>query len=112
MVDFRVKSRPGVSGFVDPKRFSLGRLLLKRTTAVYPLFHDCRSLEYDHATRRDRYIDARLGISAHRRPFLCTVNVPNDDNFTASPRAMLSLISSSTSSTKAEDSVRDSPTFR
>jgi hypothetical protein len=64
MVDFRVKSRPGVSGFVDRKRFSLGR-----TTTVYPLFHDCRSFEYDHATRRDRYIDARLGISAHTPAF-------------------------------------------
>src|SRR3982074_1851101 len=47
-------SRPGVSSFVDRKRFSLGRLFLKRTTIVYPLFHDCRSFEYDHATRRDR----------------------------------------------------------
>src|SRR3977135_140068 len=60
----RVMSRPGVSSFVDRKRFSFGRLLLKRTTTVYLLFHDCRSFEYDPATRRDRYIDARRGFSA------------------------------------------------
>ena len=46
-----------------------------------------------------------------RWPFLRTMNEPNDDSFTVSPFSRQSVISFSTSSTKADNSVRDSPTF-
>ena len=36
---------------------------------------------------------------------------PNEDSFTVSPFSRQSVISFSTSSTKADDSVRDRPTF-
>jgi hypothetical protein len=48
-------------------RFALAGL--KRTITIYSLFHDRRSFEYDYATRRDRYMDTRLGISAHALAF-------------------------------------------
>ena len=46
-----------------------------------------------------------------RWPFLRTTNEPNEDSFTVSPRSRQSVISLSTSSTSAADSVRDKPTF-
>src|SRR5262249_37634400 len=52
-----------------------------------------------------------FGFLPIRRPFLRTTNEPKDDSFTVSPRSRQSVISLSTSSTSAEDSVRDSPTF-
>src|SRR5580693_6222585 len=52
-----------------------------------------------------------LGLRPMRWPFLRTTNEPNDDNFTVSPRSRQSVISLSTSSTSADDSVRDRPTF-
>jgi hypothetical protein len=39
------------------------------------------------------------------------MNDPNEDSFTVSPFSKQSVISCKTSSTKADDSVRDSPTF-
>jgi hypothetical protein len=39
------------------------------------------------------------------------MNEPNDDNFTVSPFSRQSVISFKTSSTNADDSVRDRPTF-
>jgi hypothetical protein len=53
-----------------------------------------------------------LGFRPMRLLFLRTVKVPNDDSFTVSPLAMLSVIFVSTSSTKEADSERDSPTRR
>src|SRR5262249_20932753 len=52
-----------------------------------------------------------LGFRPIRWPFLRTTNEPNEDNFTVSPRSRQSVISFSTSSTSADDSVRDRPTF-
>src|SRR5208283_3844666 len=52
-----------------------------------------------------------LGLRPIRWPFLRTMNEPNDDSFTVSPFSRQSVISFKTSSTKADDSVRDSPTF-
>src|SRR5215472_17423579 len=52
-----------------------------------------------------------LGLRPMRCPFLRTTNEPNDESFTVSPRTRQSVISFSTSSTSAEDSVRDRPTF-
>src|SRR5712672_510329 len=52
-----------------------------------------------------------LGLRPTRCPFLRTTTEPKDDNFTVSPRSRQSVISLSTSSTNAEDSVRDRPTF-
>src|ERR1700759_1343472 len=39
------------------------------------------------------------------------MNEPNEESFTVSPFSRQSVISFNTSSTKADDSVRDSPTF-
>jgi hypothetical protein len=65
------------------------------------------------ATRRGEIETATpvLGFRPMRWPFLRTVNVPNDDNFTVSPCAMVSVISFKTRSTRADDSFRVSPTF-
>src|SRR5438045_7934499 len=52
-----------------------------------------------------------FGLRATRWPFLRTTNEPNEDSFTVSPRSRQSVISFSTNSTSAEDSVRDRPTF-
>src|SRR5689334_20650424 len=52
-----------------------------------------------------------FGFRPIRCPFLRTMNEPNEDSFTVSPFSRQSVISFKTSSTKAEDSVRDSPTF-
>src|SRR6516225_9440931 len=52
-----------------------------------------------------------LGLRPMRWPFLRTTNEPNDDSFTVSPRSRQSVISFSTNSTSAADSVRDNPTF-
>src|SRR5487761_2550507 len=52
-----------------------------------------------------------LGFRPIRWPFLRTTNDPNDESFTVSPRSRQSVISLSTSSTSAADSVRDKPTF-
>src|SRR5258705_3000239 len=52
-----------------------------------------------------------FGLRPIRWPFLRTMNDPNDDNFTVSPFSRQSVISFKTSSTKADDSVRDKPTF-
>jgi len=52
-----------------------------------------------------------LGFRPMRWPFLRTVNVPNDDNFTASPLAMVSVISFNARSTKSADFVRVNPTI-
>src|SRR5262249_37639575 len=52
-----------------------------------------------------------FGLRPIRCPFLRTTKEPNDDNFTVSPRSRQSVISLSTSSTSADDSVRDRPTF-
>ena len=52
-----------------------------------------------------------FGLRPIRWPFLRTMNEPNDDSFTVSPFSRQSVISFSTSSTKADDSVRDRPTF-
>src|SRR4029078_3774803 len=46
-----------------------------------------------------------------RGPFLRTMNEPNDDSFTVSPFSRQSVISFKTSSTNADDSVRDRPTL-
>src|SRR5215207_6124400 len=51
-----------------------------------------------------------LGLRPIRCPFLRTTNEPKDDSFTVSPRSRQSVISFSTSSTSAADSVRDNPT--
>src|SRR5215510_9555174 len=52
-----------------------------------------------------------LGLRPIRWPFLRTTKEPKDESFTVSPRSRQSVISLSTSSTSAEDSVRDRPTF-
>src|ERR1700733_6372660 len=52
-----------------------------------------------------------LGLRPMRWPFLRTMNEPNDESFTVSPFSRQSVISFSTSSTKADDSVRDKPPF-
>jgi hypothetical protein len=52
-----------------------------------------------------------FGFRPMRWRLLRTVNVPNDDNFTVSPRAMVFVISFNTRSTRADDSVRVNPTF-
>ena len=52
-----------------------------------------------------------FGLRPMRWPFLRTMKEPNDDSFTVSPFSRQSVISFSTSSTKADDSVRDRPTF-
>src|SRR5246127_4550743 len=52
-----------------------------------------------------------FGLRPMRWPFLRTTNEPKDDSFTVSPPSRQSVISFSTSSTSAEDSVRDRPTF-
>src|SRR5204863_10059267 len=52
-----------------------------------------------------------LGFRPIRWPFLRTMNEPNDESFTVSPFSRQSVISFSSSSTKGDDSVRDSPTF-
>src|SRR5215217_722380 len=51
-----------------------------------------------------------LGLRPTRCPFLRTTKDPNEDSFTVSPRSRQSVISWSTSSTRAADSVRDRPT--
>jgi hypothetical protein len=53
-----------------------------------------------------------LGFRPIRLPLWRTVNVPNDDSLTISPLATLSEISFRTTSTRADDSERESPTFR
>src|SRR5262245_54362868 len=50
-----------------------------------------------------------LGLRPIRWPFLRTTNEPNEDNFTVSPRSRQSVISYSTNSTSAADSVPDRP---
>src|SRR6516225_9974603 len=52
-----------------------------------------------------------FGLRPIRWPFFLTMKEPNEDNFTVSPFSRQSVISFKTSSTKADDSVRDSPTF-
>src|SRR5205814_10590743 len=52
-----------------------------------------------------------FGLRPIRWPFLRTMNDPDDDNFTVSPFSRQSVISFNASSTKADDSVRDKPTF-
>jgi hypothetical protein len=52
-----------------------------------------------------------LGLRPILWPLLRTTKEPNEDNFTVSPRSRQSVISFSTSSTSADDSVRDNPTF-
>ena len=52
-----------------------------------------------------------FGLRPIRWPFLRTMNEPNDDSFTVSPFSRQSVISFSTSSTNADNSVRDRPTF-
>jgi hypothetical protein len=52
-----------------------------------------------------------FGFRPIRWPFLRTVNVPNDDNFTVSPLAMVSVISLKTRSTSSADFVRVNPTI-
>src|SRR5215475_11041281 len=52
-----------------------------------------------------------LGLRPTRWPFLRTMNEPNEDSFTVSPRSRQSEISFKTNSTNAEDSERDRPTF-
>src|SRR5262249_16429575 len=52
-----------------------------------------------------------FGLRPIRWPFLRTTKEPNEDNFTVSPRSRQSVISLSTNSTSADDSVRDRPTF-
>jgi hypothetical protein len=65
------------------------------------------------ATRRGKIGTATpiLGFQPMRWPFLQTVNVPNNDNFTISPSAMASVISFKTRSARADDSFRVTPTF-
>src|SRR4051812_49834139 len=52
-----------------------------------------------------------FGLRPTRWPFLRTTKEPKDDSFTVSPRSRQSVISLSTNSTNADDSVRDRPTF-
>src|SRR5258708_7981503 len=52
-----------------------------------------------------------FGLRPIRWPFLRTMNDPHDDNFTVSPFSRQAVLSFNTSSTKAEASVRDKPTF-
>src|SRR5712692_2996450 len=52
-----------------------------------------------------------FGLRPTRRPLLRTMNEPNEESFTFSPRARQSEISCKTNSTSAADSVRESPTF-
>ncbi len=52
-----------------------------------------------------------FGLRPMRWPFLRTMKEPNEDSFTVSPFSRQSVISFSTNSTNADDSVRDSPTF-
>src|ERR1700722_15446262 len=54
---------------------------------------------------------AVFGLRPIRWPFVRPTKEANHDNFTVSPRSRQSVISLSTSSTNAEDSVRDRPTF-
>src|SRR4029077_16292191 len=52
-----------------------------------------------------------LGLRPMRCPFLRTTKEPNEESFTVSPRSRQSVISLSTNSTSAADSVRERPTF-
>src|SRR5579883_2556110 len=52
-----------------------------------------------------------LGLRPTRCPFLRTTKEQNDESFTVSPRSRQSVISLSTNSTSAADSVRDRPIF-
>src|SRR5262249_21994010 len=52
-----------------------------------------------------------FGLRPMRWPFLRTTKEPNEESFTVSPRSRQSVISFNTSSTSADDSVRDRPTF-
>ena len=52
-----------------------------------------------------------FGLRPIRWPFLRTTNEPNEDSFTVSPRSRQLVISPSTNSTSAADSVRERPTF-
>src|SRR5712672_1716582 len=52
-----------------------------------------------------------LGLRPILWPFLRTTNEPKEDSFTVSPRSRQSVISLSTNSTNAADSVRERPTF-
>jgi hypothetical protein len=52
-----------------------------------------------------------FGLRPMRWPLLRTRKEPNEDSFTTSPWASPMQISSSTLSTSAADSLRDSPSF-
>jgi hypothetical protein len=52
-----------------------------------------------------------FGFRPMRWPFSRTVKDPNDESFTVSHRATVSMISFNTRSTKADDSVRVNPIF-
>ena len=52
-----------------------------------------------------------FGLRPTRSPFERTIKEPKEESFTDSPRMTQALISSSTSSTRSADSVRDKPTF-
>src|SRR5215471_11132817 len=52
-----------------------------------------------------------LGLRPIRWPFFLTTNEPNEESLTVSPRSRQSVISLSTNSTRAADSVRERPTF-
>src|SRR6476646_4388240 len=52
-----------------------------------------------------------LGFRPIRWPFFLTTNEPNEESLTVSPRSRQSVISLSTNSTNAADSVRERPTF-
>src|SRR3954451_15818034 len=53
-----------------------------------------------------------FGLRPMRSPFERTTNEPKEDSLTVSPRTKASQISSSTDSTRAADSLRESPTRR
>ena len=75
------------------------------------LLKDGGGFEHHDSAREDRHLLACLGVAPDRRPFLRAKNDPNEDNFTVSPRSRESVISLSTSSTSAADSLRDKRTF-
>ena len=79
---------------------------------VDPLLEGGGRLKHHHPARRDRNLGTGLRIAPNALAFFRTKKELNEDNFTVSPFSKRSVISFNTSSTSADDSVRDNPTFR
>src|ERR1700710_1010717 len=87
---------------------------LKMSSPVPPLMRCLRIADGLNPFTRRGEIGTSLpvfGLRPIRCPFLRTTKEPNDDSFTVSPFSRQSVISFKTSSTNADDSVRERPTF-